>query len=78
MYNIFSLDGLSTWIYVDSDNVYIARALIYIFYKNIKHITYIGNYSSLDDIVVPENFILDGYDNETYNNFKHEYSFNIN
>lgn len=75
MYQVFSIDGLSTWIYVESDNKYISRAVIYILYTDVKHITYIGIFNTMDDINVPETFLLEGFDKNTVDKFIHEFCF---
>lgn len=79
MFHVFSYDGLLSWVAVESDNVYIARCLLLIYYYDIKKITYIGEYKSLNDVykIIPETFVLDTYDYETYNEFKYEYCFNF-
>jgi len=81
MYNVFSIDGLSSWIYVETGEeiheVYIARAMVYIYFSDVKNITYIGNFKDLEDIKLPVNFTLDGYSKESFKEFVNEYSFNL-
>jgi hypothetical protein len=77
MFQVFSFDGLSEWIYVECDNKYIARALLYIQYRHIKDITYIGEYENVDSLDVPTNFHLDGYYKEYVDDFIRDYGFYI-
>ena len=80
MYNVFSIDGLSTWVYVETDKeheVYIARSMVYIYFSDVKNITYIGNFEKFEDIKVPTNFTLDGYSKKSFKDFVNEYSFNL-
>lgn len=79
MFHVFSYDGLLSWVAVESDNVYVARCLLLINYCNIKTITYIGEYKSLEDVykIIPETFLLDSYGCDIYNKFKNEYCFNF-
>jgi hypothetical protein len=68
---------LETWIYVEADNEYIARSLIYFYYSNCKEIQYIGKFSELSDIKPPIHIFIDGYNKEMYEQFKNEYSYNF-
>lgn len=78
MFHIFSIDGLSVWICVEADNVFVARCLVLVEYHYIKNVTYIGEFKSLSDIYLPEDFTLKIFDNDSFVQFKNEYSFNFN
>jgi hypothetical protein len=51
--------------------------MVYIYFSDVKNITYIGNFKDLEDIKLPVNFTLDGYSKESFKEFVNEYSFNL-
>ena len=69
---------LETWIYVEGDNPYIARSLIYFYYNNCKNLQYIGKYTEYSHINPPIHIFMDGYSKEIYETFKMEYSYDFN
>jgi hypothetical protein len=70
-------DQFDTWVYVEADNEYIARSLIYFYYSNTKEIQYIGKYKNLEDVTPPIHVFMDGYNKEIYEQFKQEYNYNF-
>lgn len=72
------VDVLETWVYVEADNPYVARSLVYFYYKNSKDVLYIGKYVDLSSIKPPIHIFMDGYNKEIYEQFKVEYSYNFN
>lgn len=76
-YHVFSLKSINVWVYVECNNKYIARMMIYQYYYSDKNINYIGQYDTLSEIQPPDNILLDGYNKEAYINFKSEFSFNF-
>jgi hypothetical protein len=76
-YHVFSLDSINAWIYVESNDKYIARMMIYFYYYNDKNIRYIGKFDDITEINPSYDFLLDGYKKEEFINFKNEFSFNF-
>ena len=74
-YHVFAIDSIKAFIYVEGDNVYIAKSLIYICYYNSNKIIYIDSSDTLNNLTIPEDYILDGYDKNYYNKFVQEYNF---
>lgn len=77
MFHVFSIDGLGLWLCVECNNPYIARCLILVEYHYIKNVTYIGEYDNLLDISLPDDFEFKIFDNDSFVQFKNEYSFNF-
>lgn len=80
MYNVFSnkIGNECTWIYVESDDLFIARCLLINYYENSKNIKFIGKFEKMGDIEkkIPDNYFLDGYCFDTYLKFKMNFLLN--
>jgi hypothetical protein len=77
MYHVFSIDGYAMWLFVDGYDKYICRSLLYHYYLDVKHITYIGEYSNLDILKIPDEFGLDGFSKDCYDQFIKEYGYDF-
>lgn len=78
MYHVFSIDGHAMWLFVEGDDKYICRSLLYhYYYLNVKHVTYIGEYLDLDTLQIPDEFGLGGFAKDSYDEFIKDYGYDF-
>jgi hypothetical protein len=76
MFNVFSFLNKSgneyAWVYVESDDMFIAKCLLMNYYEESKNVKYIGKFDKIDDIEkkIPDDCLFDGYCYDTYLKFK--------
>lgn len=76
MFNVFSFSNKSggeyAWVYVESDDIFIARCLLMNYYDHSKNVKYVGKFEEINDIEkeIPQNCLFDGYCYDSYLKFK--------